>query len=292
MTPAWRSVPEPTRAAPLRALDSWVDDGPGTARGRLVVTADLPGLAGHFPGRPILPGIYLLEAALQLLDVARPEQPLRSVERLRFVRAVVPGEQVELSAASGRDPTEVKVSVRTVDGEPVASISLRTGCAGPAPAVSRPVCISAGPALAPLELLPQRWPLLLVDEVCGHQPGVALCARKTVTLADPAYAAAAGDWTGTQLRYPTSLLLESFGQAAAMLAMGASHQVQPGEVLMLAATRGFTPYAVVGPGAVLHHVVTLERADAATMVAGGVIWACDTLVATVDQLIAVRRQER
>ncbi len=143
-----------------------------------------------------------------------------------------------------------------------------------------------------MALLPQRWPLLLVDEVCGHQPGVALCARKAVTLADPAYANATEDWTGAELRYPTALLLESFGQAAAMLALGASHPMQPGEVLMLAATRGFTPRAAVGPGAVLHHVVRLERADAATMVAGGEIWACDKVVGTVDQLIAVRREER
>ena len=285
---AWSTASPPNRAAPLNALDVYAVGDRGTATGRLRVTADLPGLTGHFPGQPILPGVYLLEAAFRLLDHVRPEDAW-SIRRLRFLQAVGPGEEVLLAAGPGRGD-EVKV-VATVAGTSVATLTFAPASTT-VPEIPPPVCANAVTAIAPLALLPQRWPLLLVDRVCGHVPGRSLCARKALSLTDPVYAAAQPGWTPTQLAYPTSLLVESFGQAAALLALSTSGAMRSDEVLMLAAASGVTTFAPAGPGATLHHQVTLERADAATMVARGSIWACATLVATVDQLIAVRRERR
>ena len=46
-----------------------------------------PLFEGHFPGRPILPGILLLHLALR-------EAPLAGIEMLRFRRLVLPGERL------------------------------------------------------------------------------------------------------------------------------------------------------------------------------------------------------
>ena len=69
------------------------------------VSMDEPILQGHFPGHPIMPGVLILEAmaqagAILLLHEMPPEARARSlhyfaaIERARFRRPVVPGDQI------------------------------------------------------------------------------------------------------------------------------------------------------------------------------------------------------
>ena len=58
---------------------------------RFVVPADHPALPGHFPGRPILPGVLLLDAVLQAAGLARAR-----LLRVKFTAPVLPGDAVEL----------------------------------------------------------------------------------------------------------------------------------------------------------------------------------------------------
>lgn len=60
------------------------------------VPADHPALAGHFPGRPIVPGVVLLDRVILLLKGAQGRQPGWQVVRAKFLRPVVPGETLEL----------------------------------------------------------------------------------------------------------------------------------------------------------------------------------------------------
>lgn len=100
---------------PFLLLDEVVEVTPGTsARGRWRITGAEAFLAGHFPGRPTVPGVLLVEAIAQLGAVAvllderfRGRLPLfGGIERARFRRQVVPGDNlelhVELSHLSGR----------------------------------------------------------------------------------------------------------------------------------------------------------------------------------------------
>ncbi len=69
------------------------------------VTANEFYLAGHFPGEPILPGVLTLEGLVQssLLLVAecfsrgRLSCSLEKLDRVRFKRAIVPGDRVEFT---------------------------------------------------------------------------------------------------------------------------------------------------------------------------------------------------
>ncbi len=68
------------------------------------VTASEPHFQGHFPGRPVMPGVLLIEAMAQtagaLCVASQPETAspsvvyLMTIDKAKFRRPVVPGDQV------------------------------------------------------------------------------------------------------------------------------------------------------------------------------------------------------
>ncbi|MGH8686830.1 MAG: 3-hydroxyacyl-ACP dehydratase FabZ [Burkholderiales bacterium] len=95
---------------PLIMIDRVVSCEPGK---RLVaiknVSHNEPQFLGHFPGRPIMPGVLMLEAMAQasgiLVFLTRGQQPsdkaiyfLAGIDNARFKRPVVPGDQIELES--------------------------------------------------------------------------------------------------------------------------------------------------------------------------------------------------
>ena len=110
---------EPTELIPHREpflfLDEIIELTPGqAARGRWRLDGSEPFFAGHFPGRPTLPGVLMIEAIAQLgVAVVRSDDrfagklPLfGGVDKARFRRQVVPGDvldlQIELERLTGR----------------------------------------------------------------------------------------------------------------------------------------------------------------------------------------------
>jgi 3-hydroxymyristoyl/3-hydroxydecanoyl-(acyl carrier protein) dehydratase len=72
-----------------------------------VIPPDHPCLAGHFPGRPIVPGVVLLDKVAAVLGVVPG-----GFGNVRFSRPVRPGDRVEVAGEGGR-------FVARVDGEVV-----------------------------------------------------------------------------------------------------------------------------------------------------------------------------
>ena len=73
------------------------------------VTINEPFFAGHFPGRPVMPGVLIIEAMAQaagLLSFKTPELNLTrgsifyfaGIDHARFKRPVQPGDQLQLEA--------------------------------------------------------------------------------------------------------------------------------------------------------------------------------------------------
>ena len=79
------------------------------------VTANEEFFQGHFPGQPIMPGVLLLEVMAQVGGVlarktaegkGRPTVFLTGIEKAKFRRPVVPGDQlrVEVDVVRRKDP--------------------------------------------------------------------------------------------------------------------------------------------------------------------------------------------
>jgi len=77
------------------------------------VTANEEFFSGHFPGRPVMPGVLILEAMAQAAGILTfvtagiyPDESVRfyfaGIDKARFRRPVVPGDQVRLAATLER----------------------------------------------------------------------------------------------------------------------------------------------------------------------------------------------
>jgi 3-hydroxyacyl-[acyl-carrier-protein] dehydratase len=79
---------------------------------RYEVPADHPAFPGHFPGRPILPGVVLLDAVLRAAGLGQAH-----LLRAKFTAPVLPGDTVEIALtprAGGRTAFACTRDGRTV----------------------------------------------------------------------------------------------------------------------------------------------------------------------------------
>ncbi len=111
---------------PFLLVDEVTEIEPGVlARGWWIPNASLAIFEGHFPGRPTLPGVYMVESLAQLGACALLADPRYSgklplfggIDRARFRRLVLPEDKLDLevrllslSSRSGRGEGTAKVN--------------------------------------------------------------------------------------------------------------------------------------------------------------------------------------
>ncbi|MGW8329033.1 3-hydroxyacyl-ACP dehydratase FabZ family protein [Streptomyces sp. NPDC055808] len=119
-------------------------------------------------------------------------------------------------------------------------------------------------------VIPHRYPALLVDRVGEVEPGRRLVAYKAVSVAEPAYRGLA-QGAQQEYAYPLSMMLESWAQAALLLACWErpNPDVRTGQVTLGAGVRDARVLGPVYPGSVLVHEVTLVRDLGDTVVTAG-----------------------
>ena len=111
----------------FRFVSSISDVDPGKAAvGHWNVRADEPFLAGHFPGRPIVPGVLISEALAQIAGIAAASDDqtggmLAAID-MRFLSPVVPPASIELRATvtATRDRLRQCDVLASVGGQTVA----------------------------------------------------------------------------------------------------------------------------------------------------------------------------
>jgi 3-hydroxyacyl-[acyl-carrier-protein] dehydratase len=120
---------------PMLMIDRVLELGENYVRAEKLVSASEPALQGHFPGRPIFPGVLIIEAMAQAAaiwaivssEAMRDKlSVLAGVDGARFRRQVFPGDVVVLEARTLAARSKlVKIEAKaSVGGEIVAEAVL------------------------------------------------------------------------------------------------------------------------------------------------------------------------
>jgi len=121
---------------PFLMIDKIIDiDGDNSATGIKAVTINEPHFQGHFPHRPVMPGVLLIEAMAQTagaICVAASDDSTPSlvyfmtIDKCKFRKPVVPGDMVHFKVEKQRQRRNIwKFAARAeVDGELVAEADI------------------------------------------------------------------------------------------------------------------------------------------------------------------------
>lgn len=117
---------------PFLLVDRIIEiDAGKSATGIKNVTANEWFFEGHFPGRKVMPGVLIVEALAQVaavallkgVDHAGKTPMFGGIDKMRFRRPVVPGDQLRLSFVLDkmRGPVGKGTAEATVDGKVAAA---------------------------------------------------------------------------------------------------------------------------------------------------------------------------
>ena len=119
-----------------RVLDYTISDEKKTLRAIKNVSYDEPYFQGHFPVKPVLPGVLILESMAQATGilaftmVGKPNADelyyFASVENAKFRKPVIPGDQLVLDVEFLKERRGIArfTGVASVDGDVVCSAEL------------------------------------------------------------------------------------------------------------------------------------------------------------------------
>lgn len=139
-------------------------------------------------------------------------------------------------------------------------------------------------------ILPHRYPMLLVDQVLALDPGTQITAVKNVTGNEPCFMGLIDGLEVEAYAYPTSLIIESFCQAAGILY--AAEQAGPAtddKVMLFGSIAKFQFRTEVFPGQTMEHRVRLEKALTDSAVFSGEVIVAGQRVAEVERVVVAIR---
>ncbi|NQT06555.1 MAG: 3-hydroxyacyl-ACP dehydratase FabZ, partial [Candidatus Omnitrophica bacterium] len=115
---------------PFLLVDRVISEGENTVTGIKNVTCNEPFFQGHFPGRPVMPGVLIIESMAQVAGVLILSKMNREgfipfflgIDNARFRKPVVPGDQLVITITILKmKPKVCKVKAEAkVDGEVVS----------------------------------------------------------------------------------------------------------------------------------------------------------------------------
>lgn len=98
------------------------------------IAPDHPALPGHFPGRPVVPGVVILDRVLAAIEAAHGPLGALRLPQAKFAQPLLPGQvaRIELQQAPRGDGARWRFRVLREDGVLLASGEI--ACEAPAAA--------------------------------------------------------------------------------------------------------------------------------------------------------------
>lgn len=63
---------------------------------QFTISPDHPSLPGHFPGKPIVPGVVLLERVIEAIEALHGPLPPLRLPQVKFMQPLLPGEPADV----------------------------------------------------------------------------------------------------------------------------------------------------------------------------------------------------
>ncbi|WP_189456647.1 beta-hydroxyacyl-ACP dehydratase [Cognatilysobacter bugurensis] len=82
---------------------------------RFVVPPDHPCLPGHFPGRPLVPGVVILDAVLAAIEAQHGTLPALRLPQVKFMQPLLPGEAADIALEHAVDAPRWRFRVQRGD---------------------------------------------------------------------------------------------------------------------------------------------------------------------------------
>jgi 3-hydroxyacyl-[acyl-carrier-protein] dehydratase len=140
-------------------------------------------------------------------------------------------------------------------------------------------------------VVPHRYPILLLDRVLEVVPGERLTVIKAVTGNESCYEQVGNAARGRDYAYPPALILESWAQAGVLLASwdDPNPDVLAGKVQLAGAINEIRFGAPVYPGDVLEHHVRMVKVLGDTVILAGETVVGTSTVMEVGQFVEIQR---
>ena len=82
------------------------------------IPPDHPSLPGHFPGRPVVPGVVVLDRVIEAIEARHGPLGAMRLPQVKFVQPLLPGEVADIAIDDDTGRWRFRV---TRDGAPIAS---------------------------------------------------------------------------------------------------------------------------------------------------------------------------
>jgi 3-hydroxyacyl-[acyl-carrier-protein] dehydratase len=246
-------------------------------------------MPGHFPELTVYPGVFLLETVCQAVRVglltSYGESELSHVRSARLLKPLHAGTRVNVRAEVRLDASnvlQVSATCRDDADDKVAQFAL----------ACRRLSAPSDDVDDIASLLPHGHPMVLLDRIDALVCGTSIVASKAITRCEPCYAGLTRLVPRAAWAFPSSLLIESLGQAAAILWLKGLGARPVHELPMLTVIKNFQLESAAYPGDVLKHRVRIEQTTAAAAFASGETYVGDRRIAKCESIMAVVRSYR
>lgn len=264
--------------------------GPGRAV-QLQLPVEDPIFAGNYPRYPVLPASLLVDLCCTLLNTHRKIDVQRDGWRLatsRFVDAIRPGDLITVAFSVRADRLDLRIDApRGLAAE--LDFRLGVGSRAAPPAGSELEAAVFQPASS---FLPQRYPLMVIDQVAIASSGQSGRARKLLSYGDYAFRHFSPEMTdGNEPTYPAGGIIEGIEQAAAAVLSRRWDMADRNHAIVVGGLRDMDFWGHAVPGEIIDFATDITMLTDRLAILSGEARAGDRPLVSIGR-IHVLRMER